>query len=307
MSVVGRSTAENSAAEDSAVEASAPNRAAADGPIARPEESLHLIAESSDMVEAAIDVLSARHQVSRAEAADLLTRASDDSPRSLGEVAKDVVLLGLPSISAQIELRPTPSPPPSPCPALSPLPLPAEAGPGPFIAERTTAEKTVPDGVAAALLEQLVAMSTLPDLLSRVSDLATKVVPGCEAAAVTVLREGAPAAVVSADSRARTLEQTQYRNGDGPYLEVARTQRPVRIDDITSVPTGGMWARAAVEAGFRAVLSVPIVTGKDTVATVSLYAGHADGWSRDSLAAAHRLADHAGHAIAVALRLMAHP
>jgi GAF domain-containing protein len=262
------------------VHSPAPNRVPVGEPVALSQEPLHLVAEPGDLVEAAIDILMVRHQVSREVATDLLTQASDGSGRLVSEVAREVVLLGLPSVGTQIELRSEPGP------------------------DATGAGEETAETIAATLLLHLVDITDLPGLLTAVAELAVQVVPGCEAAGVAVLSEGAPATVGAVDLRVRDVDELQYRDGDGPYLQVAHTQSLVRIDDISSLPMGGAWARAALEAGFRAVLSVPIVTDTDIAATISLYATHTGGWSEESLIAAAVLAEHAGHAIAVAQRLM---
>ncbi len=263
-------------------------------------ESIRLIAEPDNMVDAAIDVLATRHQVSTQDAVDLLNQAAGDHDRPLGEVARDVVLIGLPSLPTQIELRPSSS---------------AELATVSLSGSSTDSTPQAPSGVAAvqralsavvssALLERLVALASWPDVLKAVSDLAAFVVPGCEAAAVTVLREGAPATVVSTDHRARLVDETQYSNGQGPYLRAAHTHQMVRIDDISSLPAGQAWAQAALEVGFVSVLTLTLLTGTQTAATLSMYASRGDGWSDESLAAAQAVADQAGSAIAFAERLM---
>jgi GAF domain-containing protein len=254
-------------------------------------ENLHLIAEPDNMVEAAVDILAVRHQLSREEAAELLTQATDRS-RPLAQVAEDVVLLGLPSLPAHFELRPDPRGEPSAI-QISP-------DKEPFVAEE------VSDTIATALLARLADTVTVSDVLAAISELATDLVPGCEAAAVTVLRDGAPATVASTDDRARSVEETQFRHGTGPYLRAAQTQRLVHIDDLSSVSGDEAWAQVARESGFAAVLVIPITMNANTVATMSLYAHRIGDWSRRSRAAAQTLGHHAGNALAVVQRLDPH-
>jgi len=285
---------------DSAIDDGAGNRIPVQPSVNGAGQSLNLIAEPDNMIGAAIDILTVRHQVSREEAAELLEQATDGPARNLDDVAKDVVLLGLPSLGpqTQIQLRPTP---PGPLPGgVSAARTDASQEPA---AAMTRAEGASSARIAAALLERLVGVSSLPDVLTAISHVAAHVVPGCDAACVTVLREGAPAEVVSADDRVRHVEETQYRHGEGPYLQAARTGKLVRIDEIRPVAADS-WARAALEAGFTAVLSVPVLMGADTAATLSLYGRDPRSWCQDSLDAAKALADHAGNTIALVLRLI---
>jgi hypothetical protein len=255
-------------------------------------ESLRLVAEPLDLVEAAIDVLAVRHQVSREEAVDLLHRAAGEPGRPLEEVARDVVLIGLPALSAQtqIELRPAPGPG-SGRPGGMSTQVGAGGEPGSSRFEVALAEK-----IAAVLLERLVDVSALPDVLAVISAVAVELVPGCDAAGVALLREGAPVEVASVQEGVRGVDEAQYGDSDGPYLRAVQRQRLVRIDDLGFGPVGS-WARAALEAGFRGVLALPVVTGADTTATVSLYTRCCDGWTRPSLAAAEALAVQAGRAL----------
>jgi GAF domain-containing protein len=291
MSVIDQSAVNNSDETGTPLDASR-------GDIA---ESIRLIAQPDTMVDAAVDVLATRHQVSTQDAVDLLNQAAGDHDRPVGEVARDVVLIGLPSLPTQIELRPSSSEelttvPLSGSPTDSTTPQPP--------AGVAAVQRALSAAVSSALLERLVALASWPDVLKAVSDLAAFVVPGCEAAAVTVLREGAPATVVSTDHRARYVDETQYSNGQGPYLRAAHTHQMVRIDDINSLPAGQAWAQAALEVGFVSVLTLTLLTGTQTAATLSMYASRGDGWSDESLAAAQAVADQAGSAIAFAERLM---
>ena len=260
---------------------------------------LRVVAEPGNLIDAAIEVLMARHRVSRDEAVDLLEQATGNRKRLLTEVAKDVILIGLPTVNTQIELRSTPPPD-----RMQAIPTRSVANPSAEPGGRPAAAGAVIDTVAAGLLDLLAEISSLPGLLQGISELAVDVVPGCQAATVTVIRDGAPVAVVG-DRRARQIDEAQYRHGEGPYLQATHTRKVVRLDDLDAVPVRETWARIAREAGFRATMAVPILGSADTAAVMSLYASHGTDWSPESLLAAETVADHAGTAIAIACRLTA--
>jgi GAF domain-containing protein len=256
-----------------------------------PGGALHVIAEPDNMIDAAVEVLMVRHQVSREEAADLLEQAAGE--RELGEVAEDVVLIGLPDLNTRIELRPVPPSEPSSAPQDLPAApeLPA------------TAVRPSIDAVATRLLDLLVEMATLPALLEKISELAVAAVPGCESASVTVVADGAAAMVASRDKRAKRIDQLQYRTGEGPYLQAAHTNRPVHIDNLSTEPSDHAWRQLAQESGFTAVLSVPIDGSEDIAAGISLYTSQGTGWPPESVDIAEAFAAQAGKAISLAYRL----
>jgi len=182
------------------------------------------------------------------------------------------VLIGLPRVSPQIELRP---------------------------ADPVT-ELAVTATVAAGLLDLLVDLTTVPALLTAISTVAVDVVPQCAAACVGMVRDGAPAMVASDDEQARHVDEIQYRTGEGPYLHAAQTGQAVQIDDITAEPGDYGWRRAALEAGFTAVLSVPLASDGNVAAVINLYSRDGGAWSQQSVQAAEILADHAWSAIMIA-------
>jgi GAF domain-containing protein len=162
------------------------------------------------------------------------------------------------------------------------------------------------------LLDLLVETSTMVALLAGISALAVDIVPQCEAAGVSMVRDGAPVMVASEDERARHVDETQYRTGEGPYLHAVQTGRAVQIDDLaadpcaarTNAPVPGAgehdWRRAARAGGFTAILVVPLASDGDVAAVITLYSGHGTAWSPQSVQAAEILADHAWSAIVIA-------
>jgi GAF domain-containing protein/ANTAR domain-containing protein len=268
-----------------------------DDPIrgAAPGGALRVVAEPDNMIDAAVEVLMVRHQVSREEAGDLLEQASSERDRTSVEVAEDVVLIGLPDLNPRIELRPVS--PPEPVSTASDAAHRAHSG----AADRTLQPSV--DAVGTRLLDLLVGLTTLPALLAAISELAVEMVAGCESASVTVVAEGAPATVASRDDLTRQIDQIQYRTGEGPYLQAARTSNPVLIDDIGTQPADHAWRQLAQQSGFTAVLSVPIDGSEDIAAGISLYTRRSTGWPPASVQAAQTFAVQAGKAIALANRL----
>jgi len=65
----------------------------------------------------------------------------------------------------------------------------------------------------------------LPGMLDRVVDLATRVIPNCDSAGVTLLVDGRPSTAAATDPRTLAVDRAQYDAGRGPCLAAYRTPR----------------------------------------------------------------------------------
>jgi GAF domain-containing protein len=162
------------------------------------------------------------------------------------------------------------------------------------------------ESIAGRLLDLLVVTGGLSELLSEVADLAVETIPGCVSASITVIHEMAPETVASADSRARAVDEGQYRDGRGPCLEAARSGRPVRVDDVADAEPDLTWPSIARAANITATLSMPLITSTNIDAALNLYTDQDGGWPGTAYDAAELVATHAADAITIAYR-MTHP
>src|SRR5207249_1730813 len=75
---------------------------------------------------------------------------------------------------------------------------------------------------------------------------------------------------VSTDPLAEVVDEHQYGADEGPCLEAMRMQHTVRVDLFD----GARWKRfapAALAAGVRSALSLPLVAGEDATGALNLY------------------------------------
>lgn len=237
------------------------------------QPSLRLVAEHEDVVDAAVDILARRHQVSRDDAADLLYQAGDDGNRDLQEVAEDVVLIGLPTLSTPVQTQ-----------------------------VRTRPVTPTDGSIAGRVLDMLADGDTVEEVLTGIAGLATEMIPHVDLASVTLIREGAPATVASSDEGARRIDETQYADGHGPCLHAARTDRLVHIDDVSDAAGFDAWRTTARRLGVTATASVPIPSTPNIAAALNLYRTDGTGWPQEDLDAAETLATYAGDALTVAYR-----
>ncbi|GAA4834204.1 hypothetical protein GCM10023235_05930 [Kitasatospora terrestris] len=93
--------------------------------------------------------------------------------------------------------------------------------------------------------------------------------------ALSLVADGTYAAALSAtDPVARQVAETQFTLGDGPGLLAAKVAAPVLASDLASMTDARRWplfAPQAVEAGARAVYSLPLGTSTVVIGTLDLY------------------------------------
>src|SRR3954453_3809062 len=107
------------------------------------------------------------------------------------------------------------------------------------------------------LADVLQTQRTLGLALASIAEAATVSVPGCDAATIAISIGGRPATAAMSGTVALGLDLGQYDNDDGPCLTSFRTASALRLDVYERGEAFPHVARAAREAGVRAVLSVP--------------------------------------------------
>jgi GAF domain-containing protein len=131
---------------------------------------------------------------------------------------------------------------------------------------------------AATTLEDLRTLLSeeerLERVLERLTETAMRTTATTAAVSVTVLADAEQTAwtCTATDETAVALDQVQYATGQGPCLEAARTQRPVRagLDDIRD--RWPAFADAAEGAGLRSYLSAPLILDDEPVlGSLNLY------------------------------------
>lgn len=128
---------------------------------------------------------------------------------------------------------------------------------------------------ASEALEELAGVladgQTLNDALQQLVESASRVIPDAENVSVTVIgAEGASTAAWT-DEKVVAIDRDQYAAGNGPCLEAARTQRPVRVTVDGGREKWPEFAAVAERAGVRAYLSAPISVEDDVLGSLNLY------------------------------------
>ncbi|HEV7186473.1 MAG TPA: GAF and ANTAR domain-containing protein [Blastococcus sp.] len=154
------------------------------------------------------------------------------------------------------------------------------------------------DAVAVATLADRLgrlplAEHSLSSVLQHVSAAAAEILPEEPLTSVTVVDGARPTTVAASDGLARTLDEVQYRLGDGPCLAAATLGRRSELVDTTSPHDWADFAARAAAAGCQSVLSFPL-PGRDRVpAALNVYARRSSVRDQRVLARFVRLADFA--------------
>jgi hypothetical protein len=110
-----------------------------------------------------------------------------------------------------------------------------------------------PDVVALLLSTQ-----SLEDFLTAVATTAMDLAPKADGGGITVERQGRPLTVGSAGHSAPRLDEAQYANHDGPFLQALRTGREVMVTEMLAEERRDGYPAYAAAPGTHASLSLPI-------------------------------------------------
>uniref|UniRef100_UPI000CD2C313 GAF domain-containing protein n=1 Tax=Amycolatopsis sp. CA-126428 TaxID=2073158 RepID=UPI000CD2C313 len=119
----------------------------------------------------------------------------------------------------------------------------------------------------AQLTRTLLTAPTVEDVLRRVLEATTVLVPAADLASFTLLdADGHFHTPAETDEVAIELDRLQYRFREGPCVEAAEPGGPaVAIaPDLTAEPRWPRWAPAATQLGMGSVLSTALISGPPT-------------------------------------------
>lgn len=115
------------------------------------------------------------------------------------------------------------------------------------------------------------ANESLEDSLRRVADTALEVINRCDAASVSMAKEGQVSTWVTTESAAERVDQHQYRSDEGPCLEAIRTGESTFVESMDSEERWPSFTAAAADEGMVAIYSLPLRIGAETVGALNLY------------------------------------
>ncbi|NEN06618.1 GAF and ANTAR domain-containing protein [Diaminobutyricibacter tongyongensis] len=140
------------------------------------------------------------------------------------------------------------------------------------------------------LADTLVAGYDVVDLLHTLVEECVEIL-GIEAAGIVLSDPaGALHPIASSDGWSERVEVAQVDAGEGPCVESFRTGAVVVVDDIDAYRPS-RFREAAIAAGFRSVLAVPLRLRTSTIGAMNLFGRSAGALQGEDAAVARALAD----------------
>lgn len=156
--------------------------------------------------------------------------------------------------------------------------------------------------LAGAVLAQDDLHSTLVEITRLPVDLWSH----CDGASLTTIEDGAPA-VGAADSEwARSLDELQFQEREGPCMDAARTGNVFRVRDLAVDTRWPFYAPRAVAVGARSMVSLPMSSEGKVVGALDLYSREPGRFSAEDVSLGELMAAQAGVAMQVAASFFRH-
>jgi GAF domain-containing protein len=147
------------------------------------------------------------------------------------------------------------------------------------------------------LARRMHADRSMEALLQRIVEAAVAEVEPAEHAGISEIIGKQVQTRAATGSLARTIDDLQYRLGEGPCLSSLRDQVTVRADDLRSETRWARFATAAADAGVLSMLSVQLFVHGDNLGALNLYATTAHTFDDSDESIAMLLAAHAAVAM----------
>src|SRR5690349_5929377 len=148
---------------------------------------------------------------------------------------------------------------------------------------------------ARAMAEEHGTQSTL----ERAVQVATELIPGCELAGISVVRNGTIDTPAASHEDLRRMDEVQFELEEGPCRDALRENEVVLVSDLASDPRWPRWApKMAHELGIHSSLSLRLFLEGDDLGALNLYAYERDAFDQEDLLDGLVLAAHAAVALA---------
>ena len=131
-------------------------------------------------------------------------------------------------------------------------------------------------------------------VLQRACDATKAVIRGAQDVSVTLIEKDAPRTAASSGDLATTADEAQYAAGQGPCLDAAREGAPVLVTDMANDERWPGYVDAALAAGVRGSVSVPLEVDTNVVGALNIYASTPRAFDQDIVDVAFDLAHYAG-------------
>jgi len=126
-------------------------------------------------------------------------------------------------------------------------------------------------GVLAQMGAVLLSAQTVNSAVNLVTALAAETIEDTIGAGVSLIDGRRKRTTAASSSQVEQADALQYEFDAGPCLTAWRKQVPVNVPDVTTEERWPQWTQAVAGLGVRAVLSVPLVAGGESVGAIKVY------------------------------------
>lgn len=133
----------------------------------------------------------------------------------------------------------------------------------------------------------------LAKILTRITDIAGRSVPGASAVSITLIDDGIPNTAASTGEVARELDERQYAAGHGPCLDAARYAHEMPILDMATESRWPDYTPRAIELGVLSSLAIPLPLREAVIGAMNLYAAQPHAFDADAERVARTFASYA--------------
>lgn len=144
----------------------------------------------------------------------------------------------------------------------------------------------------------VLANRTLEEVLTEVTAIAARGIPGAESTSITLIRGDRGFTAAHFGEMSLAADELQYENGYGPCLDAGRGNVVLRVDDMRIEQRWPDYSARVVSTGVRSSLSVPLPYQGTSIGALNIYSTRPEAFANpESLDAGLQVAE----AIAVAV------
>jgi GAF domain-containing protein len=122
-----------------------------------------------------------------------------------------------------------------------------------------------------ALSRVVLANRALEDVLTEVTAIAARGIPGAESTSITLVRGDTGFTAAHFGEMSLAADELQYARGYGPCLDAGRGNVVLRVDDMRTEQRWPDYAPRASETGVRSSLSVPLPYQGTSIGALNIY------------------------------------
>lgn len=140
----------------------------------------------------------------------------------------------------------------------------------------------------------------LSEVLTDITSVARRGMPGAEAVSVTLIRGDEPYTAAHDGQMALDADELQYERGYGPCMEAGRSGQVFLVDDMATDDRWPDYARHAAEHGVGSSLSVPLPFQATRIGGLNTYSSRPHAFGRQDVEAGEEVAFWVAYAIGTA-------